>query len=65
MRTRNRTTTWYEGGLAADNRRIGDLRAEVRASLSRRLDAAARRRAERRVRLLAALLDAGGSGLQA
>jgi hypothetical protein len=46
----------------ASNRRVGDVRAEVRAALSRRLDAGARRRAERRVRLLAALLDAGGSG---
>jgi hypothetical protein len=62
MRKRQQTTTWTGDGLAADNRRIGDLRAEVRAALSRKLDAGARRRAERRVRLLAALLDGGGAG---
>jgi hypothetical protein len=47
------------------NRRVGEPYEEVRAARSRALDPAARRRAERRVRLLAALLDGGGSGLQA
>ncbi len=60
MRKRTRTLTMHEPG--ASNRRVGDVRAEVRAALSRELDAGARRRAERRVRLLAALLDAGSSG---
>ncbi|HVI96761.1 MAG TPA: hypothetical protein VM753_22260 [Anaeromyxobacter sp.] len=64
MRKRTRTLTIHEPGWA--NRRVGDVRAEVRAALSPDLDAGARRRAERRVRLLAALLDGGGpSGLVA
>jgi hypothetical protein len=60
MRKRSRYLVIHESD--ASNRRVGDVRAEVRAALSRRLDAGARRRAERRVRLLAALLDSGGSG---
>ena len=60
MRKRTRYLTIYEPG--GSNRRVGDVRAEVRAALSRDLDAGARRRAERRVRLLAALLDGGPSG---
>ncbi len=60
MRKRTRKLTMHEPGDA--NRRVGDLRAEVRAALCRDLDAGARRRAERRVRLLAALLDGGSSG---
>jgi hypothetical protein len=60
MRKKTRYLTIHEPD--ARNRRVGDVRAEVRAALSRDLDVGARRRAERRVRLLAALLDAGCSG---
>jgi hypothetical protein len=57
--------TWLGGRERERNRRVGDLRIEVRAARDRSLEPGARRRAERRVQLLAALLDRGGSSLDA
>ncbi len=56
---------WLAGRERERNRRIGDLRVEVRAARDRSLEPAARRRAQRRVQLMAALLDRGGSSLEA
>ena len=57
--------TWLGGRERERNRRVGELRIEVRAARDRSLEPGARRRAERRVQLLAALLDRGGSSLDA
>jgi hypothetical protein len=57
--------TWLGGRERERNRRVGDVRIEVRAARDRSLEPGARRRAERRVQLLAALLDRGGSSLDA
>lgn len=58
-----RMKTLLGGHECVRNRRVGDLRIEVRAARDRSLEPGARRRAERRVQLLAALLDRGGSTL--
>lgn len=60
-----RMKTWLDGRECARNRRVGELRIEVRAAQDRSLEPGARRRAERRVQLLAGLLDRGGSTLDA
>jgi hypothetical protein len=62
---RERTKAWRQGDELVGNRKVADLRAQIRVAASRLFDAGARRRAERRVRLLAALLDGGRSpGIQ-
>jgi hypothetical protein len=62
---RDRTKAWGQGDELVGNRKVADLRAQIRVAASCLFDAGARRRAERRVRLLAALLDGGRSpGLQ-
>lgn len=58
------TKTWLGGRECGPNRRVGELRIEVRAARDLALEPGARRRAERRVQLLAALLDRGGSTLE-
>ncbi len=60
-----RMKTWLDGRECVRNRRVGELRIEVRAARDRSLEPGARRRAERRVQLLAGLLDRGGSTLDA
>jgi hypothetical protein len=60
-----RMKTWLGGGERVRNRRVGELRIEVRAARDRSLEPGARRRAERRVQLLAGLLDRGGNTLDA
>ncbi|HSD19958.1 MAG TPA: hypothetical protein VLC54_07970 [Anaeromyxobacter sp.] len=57
--------TWLDGRECVRNRRVGELRIEVRAARDRSLEPGARRRAERRVQLLAGLLDRGRSTLDA
>lgn len=56
---------WLGAREGGRNRRIGELRVEVRAARDRSLEPGARRRAERRVQLMAALLDRGGRTLDA
>ena len=60
-----RMRSWLGGRDCGRNRRIGELRIEVRAARDPSLEPGARRRAERRVQLMAALLDRGGSTLDA
>ncbi len=60
-----RMRTWLDGRECAGNRRVGELRIEVRAARDRTLEPGARRRAERRVQLMAGLLDRGGGTLDA
>ena len=60
-----RMKTWLDGRECVRNRRVGELRIEVRAARDCSLEPGARRRAERRVQLLAGLLDRGGSTLDA
>ncbi|GAO02226.1 hypothetical protein [Anaeromyxobacter sp. PSR-1] len=60
---RERMKTPAPCGPITGNRRLGDPVHEVRAALDRSLDPACRRRAERRVRMIAALLDGGAPTL--
>jgi hypothetical protein len=59
-------TPWATAIARSPNRRIVDPRAEIRALRTGALDGGARRRAERRVRLFAALVrPAAGPPLEA
>jgi hypothetical protein len=56
---RDRVKTLRQGEERIGNRKLGNPSAEVRAATCRLVDAGARRRAVRRVWLLAGLLDGG------
>jgi hypothetical protein len=60
---RERMRVWLGGATCQRNRKVGEVRAEVRAARDPQLAPAPRRRAERRVRLLAAVLDGGAKTL--
>jgi hypothetical protein len=62
---RERMRSWWGGATCHGNRKVGEVRAEVRAARDPQLAPAPRRRAERRVRLLAAVLDGGAKTLDA